>query len=152
MAHKKQKKELRMQTIHRLDCDDAQRIIEAAKKHAEAIGVPMCIAVMDESCHLIGFLRMDGGKIPSITMAIDKCFTATGTQKPTQALAEPSMPGGPVYGLTSAHGGRFVVIAGGLPIFKNGEVIGGIGVSSGTPAQDLEVAQAGVHAFGAESA
>lgn len=141
-----------MQTINRLDCDDAQRIITAAMTQANAIGVPMCIAVMDESCHLIGFIRMDGAKIPSITMAIDKCFTATGTNKPTQALAEPSMPGGPVYGLTSAHGGRFVVIAGGLPIFKDGEVIGGIGVSSGTPAQDLEVAQAGVEGFEATGA
>lgn len=141
-----------MQTLNRLDCDDAQRIISAAIAHAEAIGVPMCIAVMDESCNLVGFMRMDGGKIPSITMAIDKCFTATGTHKPTQLLAEPSMPGGPVYGLTSAHGGRFVVIAGGLPIIENGEVIGGIGVSSGTPTQDLEVAQAGVDGFNAKGA
>lgn len=141
-----------MQTLNRLDCDDAQRIISAAIMQAEAIGVPMCIAVMDESCNLIGFMRMDGGKIPSITMAIDKCFTATGTHKPTQALAEPSMPGGAVFGLTSAHGGRFVVIAGGLPIIKDGEVIGGIGVSSGTPAQDLEVAQAGVDGFNAKGA
>jgi uncharacterized protein GlcG (DUF336 family) len=141
-----------MQTLDRLDCDDAQCIISAAMAKAEAIGVPMCIAVMDESCNLVGFMRMDGGKIPSITMAIDKCFTATGTHKPTQNLAEPSMPGGPVYGLTSAHGGRFVVIAGGLPIFKDGELVGGIGVSSGTPDQDLEVAQAGVEGFEAAGA
>jgi len=85
--------------------------------------------------------------VPSITMAIDKGFTATGTRKPTHELAEPSMPGNPVYGLTSAHGGRMVVIAGGLPIIVDGQTVGGIGVSSGTPAQDLEVAQAGVDAF-----
>lgn len=141
-----------MQTLNRLDCDDAQRIISAAIAHAEVIGVPMCIADMDESCNLVSFMRMDGGKIPSITMAIDKCFAATGMHKPTQSLAEPSMPGGPVYGLTSAHGGRFVVIAGGLPIVENGEVIGGIGVSSGTPTQDFEVAQAGVDGFNAKGA
>lgn len=144
-----------MQTLNRLDCDDTQRIISAAITQAEAIGVPMCIAVMDESCNLIGFMRMDGGKIPSITMAIDKCFTATGTHKPTQALAKPSMLGGPVFGLKSAHGGRFVVIAGGLPNVVDGDVIGGIGgigVSSGTPAQDLEVAQAGVDGFQAKGA
>lgn len=133
-----------MQTLNRLDCDDVQRIISAAKAKADVIGVPMCIAVMDESCNLLGFLRMDGGKVPSITMAIDKCFTATGTRKPTHDLAGPSMPGNPVYGLTSAVGGRMVVIAGGLPIIVHGDVVGGIGVSSGTPAQDLEVAQAGV--------
>lgn len=141
-----------MQTLNRLDCNDAQRIIAAAMTRAKAIGVPMCIAVMDESCNMLGFSRMDGGKIPSITMAIDKCFTATGTRKPTHDLAEASRPGNPVYGLTSAHGGRMVVIAGGLPIVVDGAVIGGIGVSSGTPAQDLEVAQAGVEGFSATGA
>ena len=141
-----------MRTQNRLDFNDAQAIISAAVKQAEAIGVPMCIAVMDESCNLLGFMRMDGGKVPSITIAIDKCFTATGTRKPTHDLATPSMPGNPVYGLTSAHAWRMVVIAGGLPILVDGEVVGGIGVSSGTPAQDLEVAQAGVDAFTAKYA
>jgi uncharacterized protein GlcG (DUF336 family) len=141
-----------MQTLNRLDFNDAHHIISAAIMHAEKIGVPMCIAVMDESCNLLGFMRMDGGKIPSITMAIDKCFTATGTRKPTHDLAEASRPGNPVYGLTSALGGRMVVIAGGLPIIADGTVIGGIGVSSGTPAQDLEVAQAGVDWFNAKRA
>lgn len=136
-----------MKTLNRLDCDDAQRILRAARKHAEAIGVPVCIAVMDESCNLVGFMRMDGGKIPSITIAIDKCYTAVGTRKATHDLAAPSMPGNPVYGLTSTVGGRMVVIAGGLPIVVEGEVIGAIGVSSGTPAQDLEVAQAGADGF-----
>lgn len=136
-----------MQTVNRLDFDDAQRIISAAIAQAHTIGVPMCIAVMDESCNLIGFARMDGGKIPSITIAIDKCFTATGTRKATHDLAEASRPGNPIYGLTSTVRGRMVVIAGGLPIVANGQVIGGIGVSSGTPAQDLEVARAGVDAF-----
>ena len=136
-----------MLTLCRLDSADTARILEGAKAKAEEIGVAMCIAITDESCNLLAFLRMDGGKIPSITLAIDKSYTATGTRKPTQDLAEPSMPGNPVYGLTSTVGGRMVVIAGGLPIFADGEVIGGIGVSSGTPAQDLAVAEAGVQAL-----
>ncbi len=136
-----------MLTLRRLDAADAARIIEAAQAKADEIGVPMCIAVTDESCNLLAFTRMDGGKIPSITIAIDKSFTAAGTRKATHDLAEPSMPGNPVYGLTSAVGGRMVVIAGGLPIFADGEIIGGIGVSSGSPAQDLVVAEAGVQAL-----
>tara|TARA_R110002051_G_C8769269_1_gene503250 strand:- start:21713 stop:22156 length:444 start_codon:yes stop_codon:yes gene_type:complete len=136
-----------MLTLRRLDCADAARILEGAKAKAEEIGVPMCIAITDESCNLLAFMRMDGGKIPSITLAIDKSFTASGTRKPTQDLAEPSMPGNPVYGLTSTVGGRMVVIAGGLPVFADGEIIGAIGVSSGTPAQDLAVAEAGVRTF-----
>ncbi len=136
-----------MRSLNRLDSVDVARIIKGAQAKAEEIDVDMCIAVMDESCKLLGFLRMDDAKVTSITLAIDKCFTAAGTRKPTQDLAEPSMPGNPVYGLTSTIGGRIVVIAGGLPIFADGEVIGAIGASSGTPAQDLDVAQAGVQAF-----
>ncbi len=138
-----------MFTLRRLDSVDVARMIKGAQAKADELGVAMCIAVMDESCNLLGFVRMDGSKIPSITLAIDKGYTAAGTRKPTHDLAEASMPGNPVFGLTSTIGGRIVVIAGGLPIVVDGEVIGSIGVSSGTPAQDLAVAEAGVQAFAA---
>lgn len=139
-----------MRSVSRLDSVDVARILEGAKTKAEGIGVEMCIAVMDESCKLLAFVRMDLAKVTSITFAIDKGFTVAGTRKLTQDLARPSMPGNPVYGLTSTIGGRIVVIAGGLPILANGDVIGAIGVSSGPPAKDLEVAQAGVQAFANE--
>lgn len=137
-----------MLTLRRLDSADAARMIEGAKTKAEELGVPMCIAVTDESSNLLAFMRMDGAKIPSVTIAIDKAYTAAGTRKATHDLAEASMPGNPVFGLTSAVGGRMVVIAGGLPVTSQGDVVGAIGVSSGTPTQDLAVAQAGVDALG----
>lgn len=136
-----------MLTLNRLDISDANTLIAGARAQAREIGVPMCIAVTDESGHLIAFERMDDAKTPSITMAIDKSFTATGTRKGTHELWEASQPGKPIYGLTSALGGRMVVIAGGLPVFYEGKVIGGIGVSGGAPTQDQDVAQAGIDAF-----
>ena len=111
------------------------------------MGVAMCIPITDESCNLLAFMRMEGGKIPSITIAIDKSYTAAGTRKATHDLAEASLPGNPVFGLTSTVGGRIIVIAGGLPVVVAGKVIGAIGVCSGTPAQDLLVAEAGMVAF-----
>jgi uncharacterized protein GlcG (DUF336 family) len=136
-----------MLKVCRLDDADTARILEGAQAKAKEIGTTMCIAVTDESCNLLGFIRMAGSKTPSITLAIDKSYTAAGTRKRTHDLAEACMPGNPVYGLTSTVGGRIVVIAGGVPIVVDGEVIGAIGVSSGTPAQDLMVAEAGVLAF-----
>lgn len=136
-----------MLTIKRLDIDDANAIIAAARAKAYEIGVPMCIAVCDESGNLIAFERMDGGKITSINLAIDKSFTAAGVRKSTQALGEVSQPGNPAYGLSSTLGGRMVVVAGGLPVLLDAEVVGAIGVSSGSPAQDLEVAEAGLQTF-----
>lgn len=136
-----------MLTLKRLDIDDAYVLIAGARAKAEDMGVPMCIAITDESGNLIAFERMNGGKITSINLAIDKSFTAAGVRKSTHALGEVSHPHKPAYGLSSTLGGRMVVVAGGLPVLSDGDVVGGIGVSSGSPAQDLEVAEAGLLAF-----
>ncbi|MGR3802829.1 GlcG/HbpS family heme-binding protein [Marinibacterium profundimaris] len=136
-----------MMTARRLDAADAAVIIAGAREKATEIGVPMCIAITDEGGNLVAFERMDGGKVTSITIAIDKSFTASGAKKATHEYGEASQPGAPAYGIASAIGGRLMVVAGGLPVAVDGEVVGGIGISSGTPGQDLEVAKAGVAAF-----
>ncbi len=136
-----------MLTIKRLDIQEASVLIAGARTKAEEIDVPMCIAITDESGNLIAFERMDGGKVTSINLAIDKSFTAIGIKKGTHVLGEVNQPGKPAHGISSALGGRMVVVAGGLPVFSDGEVIGGIGVSSGSPEQDLKVAEAGIQAL-----
>jgi uncharacterized protein GlcG (DUF336 family) len=136
-----------MMTVKRLDLADAGVLLAGARSKAKEIGVPMCIAITDEGGNLVAFERMDGGKVTSITIAIDKAFTAAGAKKATHEYGEVSQPGKPVYGIASAIGGRLMVVGGGLPVLVDGEVVGGIGVSSGTPMQDREVAEAGIAAF-----
>ena len=136
-----------MITVTRLDLTDARSLIAGAAARAREIGVPMCIAITDESGQLIAFERMDGGKVTSTTIAIDKAFTAAAAKKATHDYGTASQPGAPAYGIASAIGGRLMVVGGGLPVLVKGEVVGGIGVSSGTPAQDQDVAQAGIEAF-----
>ncbi|MGV3694472.1 MAG: GlcG/HbpS family heme-binding protein [Paracoccus marcusii] len=133
-----------MQTLTRLDLDDARILMAGAEAHARTIGVPMCIAITDEAGQLIAFQRMEGGKVTSTTIAIDKAFTAAAAKKATHDYGTASQPGAPAYGIASAIGGRLMVVGGGLPVLWNGEVVGGIGVPSGTPAQDQAVAQAGI--------
>lgn len=133
-----------MLNINRIDCDEAAKMIEGAKEKAREIGVPMCIAVTDESGSLVAFQRMDGGKVTSSTIAIDKAFTAAGAKKATHEYGEASQPGSPAYGINSTIAGRLVVVGGGLPIVVDGEVVGGIGVSSGSPQQDTLCAEAGI--------
>lgn len=135
-----------MITIQRLDLDDARKMIAGGQAKAREIGVPMCIAITDESGQLIAFERMEGGKVTSTTIAIDKAFTAAGAKKATHDYGAASQPGSPVYGINSAIGGRLMVVGGGLPVMVDGACVGGIGVSSGSPAQDQEVAQAGIDA------
>ncbi|MGR3698816.1 MAG: GlcG/HbpS family heme-binding protein [Roseovarius sp.] len=136
-----------MMTVKRLDLADAGVLLAGARAKAAEIGVPMCIAITDEGGNLVAFERMDGGKVTSITIAIDKAFTAAGAKKATHEYGEVSQPGKPVYGIASAIGGRLMVVGGGLPVIVEGEVVGGIGVSSGTPMQDRDVAEAGIAAF-----
>ncbi len=135
-----------MITVTRLDLNDAHVMLRAARAKAEEIGVPMCIAITDDAGNLVAFERMDGGKVTSSTIAIDKSFTASGAKKATHEYGDASQPGKPAYGIASAIGGRLMVVGGGLPVMVNGQCVGGIGVSSGTPAQDMEVAQAGLDA------
>lgn len=133
-----------MKTLTRLDLTDARVLIAGAAAHADTIGVPMCIAITDESGQLIAFERMEGGKVTSTTIAIDKAFTAAAARKATHDYGAASQPGAPAYGINAAIGGRLMVVAGGLPVIWQGEVVGGIGISSGSPAQDQAVAQAGI--------
>ncbi|NKM31892.1 GlcG/HbpS family heme-binding protein [Rhizobium laguerreae] len=136
-----------MLIIKRLDLDDARALIAGARAKAEEIGVPMCIAVTDESGQLIAFERMNGGKITSTLIAQDKAFTAAGAKRTTESYGEASQPGKPAYGINTAIGGRLSIVAGGIPVLVDGQVVGAIGVSSGTPAQDSECAVAAIDGF-----
>lgn len=131
-----------------LTLEGAKLAIAASEKKAKEIGVDMNIAVVDGSTHLLHFSRMANAKITSISIAIDKAFTAAGHKQGTHVYKEAVWPGGPAYGLGNTNGGRFTTFGGGLPILNaRGEVIGGIGASTGTPAQDQQVVQAGVDAL-----
>jgi uncharacterized protein GlcG (DUF336 family) len=136
-----------MLNVKRLSIDEAKCITDGARAKAEEIGVPMCIAIVDESGNLISFERMDGGKTTSVIVAEDKAYTAAAARKATHEYNEVCKPGSLAFGIHTAIGGRLCVVGGGLPVIVNGEVVGGIGLSSGTPQQDMDCAQAGIDHF-----
>ena len=133
-----------MLQIQRLSLEEAREALAGARDHAIEIGVPMCIAVVDESGTPITFERMDGGKVHSVQVAIDKAFTAASARKATHEYNAACVPGNLVFGIHTALGGRLCVVGGGLPISVGGITVGGIGVSSGSPQQDMACAEAGV--------
>ena len=136
-----------MKNVPRLTLDDAKLMMAAAEKKATEIGVDMDIAIVDDGGNMLLFQRMDNARITSISIAVDKAFTAGAARKSTRAYGEASGPGGPSFGINSSIQGRFMIFAGGLPIFIDDEPVGGIGCSSGSPDQDEEAAQAGVNAL-----
>jgi len=136
-----------MLSVQRLDQQECKLLIKGARVKAAEIGVPMCIAITDESGNLLAFERMDGGKVSSITIAQDKSFTASAAKKATHDYNAVNVPGSLAFGIHTEVGGRISSVGGGLPVIVDGEVVGGIGLSSGTPAQDMECAQAGIDHF-----
>lgn len=128
-----------MLTVRRLDLADARVLITAAVERAGEIGVDMCVAVCDESGVLIAFERMDRGKVTSVAIAIDKAFTAAGAHKSTAFYAED--PASPTWRIKGTNDGRFTILRGGVPIVVDGAIVGAIGVSGGTGAEDVDVAE-----------
>jgi len=136
-----------MLNIKRLSSAEAFVLVEGARASSLRMGIPMCIAVADESGNLIAFDRMDGGKISSISIAIDKAFTAAAARKATHVYNQLCVPGQPTFGIHITNGGHFSIIGGGVPVVIDGEVVGGVGISSGTADQDRVVAEEALQHF-----
>jgi uncharacterized protein GlcG (DUF336 family) len=127
--------------------EDARRIIAAAEKKARSIKQPMNIAVADEGGNLVAFERMEGAWLGSIDIAINKAYTARAFDISTKELAGLSQSGDQFFGIHVSNHGRIMIFAGGVPLKKNGKVVGAIGVSGGLGKQDHAVAEAGAEAF-----
>jgi uncharacterized protein GlcG (DUF336 family) len=112
-------------------------LLAAAIAYAGKMGVPQCIAVVDDGCNLLAFARMDGARVLSIKSAQRKAMTAATTGKPTGEIHSDIE-----LKLAIATDGAMVNLMGGLPVIVDGQLIGGIGVGSGTGQQDREVANA----------
>lgn len=122
--------------------EQAEHALAAGRRAAEAIGVPMNIAVHDDGANLKAFVRMDGALLGSSDIAIGKSRTAALFGFNTEALYEFCKPGGTSPGFENTNGG-LVVFAGGIPIRSaDGALLGAVGVSGGAVAQDFGVAQA----------
>ncbi len=134
-------------TKETISLEDAKRVIEAAQKKAQEIGQPMDIAVVDAGGNLKAHVRMDGAFVGSIPISINKAYTAIAFQCQTRDLTDDTRPDGPIFGLSDAHGGNLVVFPGGIPLVRGDEIVGAIGVSTGTIEQDQEVAEAGAAAL-----
>jgi uncharacterized protein GlcG (DUF336 family) len=125
----------------------ARVIIDAAQAEARAMRVAMSVAVVDSGDQLVAFERMDGADLVGITLARDKAFTALVNRMPTGELPPLVQPGTEFYGYDSIAGGRMIVFSGGMPLERDGVLVGAVGVSGGDAAQDQRAADATVAAF-----
>ncbi len=126
----------------------ARTIIAAVEAEARAMRVAMSVAVVDGGDQLVAFARMDGADLVGIGLARDKAYTALLNRMPTADLAPLVQPGAEFYGYDSLAGGRMIVFAGGMPLERDGVLVGAVGVSGGSAAEDQRAAEAAVRAFG----
>jgi uncharacterized protein GlcG (DUF336 family) len=127
--------------------EKAELVVKAAVAKAQEIGQPMNIAVVDAGTNLTAFARMDGAWLGSIDIAINKAFTAKAFDISTLELGRNSQPGEQFFGIHVSNRTRVMIFAGGIPIKKNGQIVGAVGVSGGSGLQDQTVAEAAVAAF-----
>ena len=125
----------------------ARQVIAAAEAKARELGQPMNIAVVDSGGNLVSHVRMDGAWIGSIDISINKAFTARAFDISTAQLSENSQPGQQFYGIQNSNHGRIMIFAGGVPLRRNGQVVGAIGVSGRSGSQDQAVATSGAAAI-----
>lgn len=125
----------------------AQQLVAVAQEKAEALDVPMVIAVTDAAGTLLCFAHMDGALLAGTELAVSKAYTAAALRMATHELNRLAQPGGTLYGIQDTHQGRIVLLGGGLPLWLQEQVAGAIGVSGGTVEQDIQVAQCAVEAL-----
>lgn len=128
---------------------EAKPMLAAAEAQASRIGLPYSIAIVDAGGHLLAFARQDGASIGTADLATNKARTALYFHMGTHELAPMAQPDGPLFGIHTSHEGRTVIFGGGLPLRAGDAIIGAVGASAGSIAQDLDVVQAALDAFAA---
>ena len=121
--------------------EEAKKVAAPALAEARKNNWLMAVAIVDTSGNLIYFEKMDGTQIASANIAVDKARSAAQFKRPTKALQDALAAGGDglrILGLPGA-----VPVEGGIPLVAGGKIVGAIGVSGGTSAQDAQCATAG---------
>lgn len=135
-----------MTVVPSLSHTDAWTAVEAVRAELERRRLGAAVAVVDPHGELLAFLRTDGCRLPSITIAINKAFTAARERIPTAELGTRSR----VEGFPMSNFGdlRYVTWGGGIPLERAGVVVGAIGVSGLPEEVDQELARVGAAAIG----
>jgi uncharacterized protein GlcG (DUF336 family) len=130
-----------------LSIDDAELLVATARRAAEDAGVTVSVTVLDAGGHLLSFRRDDRAVLISGETSTRKAYTALQLNTPTADLVDAVQPGGLFHTLPTALDRPLLFIAGGVPVHRDGRLIGAIGVGGGAPEQDHGFATAAVRAL-----
>lgn len=118
----------------------AERLLAGVKEQASARGLRLAAAVVDRGGHVVASMRMDHAQLGASSLAHDKAVTAVSFGMPTAAWTTSSAPGGSDWGLAHTLGGHAVVFPGGVPVYAEADLVGGLGVSGAASEVDAACA------------
>jgi glc operon protein GlcG len=133
-----------MKNLLTIDYAETQKIGNKIVEKATEMQKAVAIAIADSHGELIAFARMDGVPLPSITIAMNKAWTAARTGKPTQEIGEKVRHPEKGHDISYFGDPRFIGWGGGVPVRKNGEVAGAVAVSGLSSIEDAALAKLGV--------
>ncbi|MFJ3104251.1 heme-binding protein [Streptomyces sp. NPDC086835] len=130
-----------------LTVQDAETLLDTARAAAEAAGVTVAVSVLDAGGHLLAFRRDERAVLIAGETSTRKAYTALQLGAPTADLVDAVQPGGLFHSLPTALDRPLLFIAGGIPVFRDGRLVGAVGVGGGAPEQDHGFATAAVTAL-----
>ena len=128
-------------------CDKAIALCAAVREFARSKGVKAVVAVCDAGGNAVCMQREDDAYIASIDIAVNKAFTSASLKMTTEEVGKLAAPGAPLYGIQNTNGGKIVIFGGGVPLMKNGTIVGALGVSGGSAELDTAIADYGAIYF-----
>ena len=142
LVRRRYRADVMIRSVGDMSREIASNLAEAAELHAAGIGITIAVSIVDRGGHLVLAVRMDGTALCAMPIAANKAETAVLTGALTAVSFAATQPGEPDWGFNSVLAGRYTCMPGGLPVISADEVIGGIGISGGQPAQDIDCALA----------
>ncbi|GHJ39417.1 heme-binding protein [Streptomyces sp. TS71-3] len=130
-----------------LTAADAEALVLAARQAADAAAVPVSVTVLDAGGHLLAFRRDERAVLISGETSTAKAYTALQLNAPTADLVDLVKPDGPFHTLPTALDKPLLFIAGGVPIHREGQLVGALGLGGGAPEQDHTFAQSALQAL-----
>lgn len=137
-----------VRTFSTVTLSAARELSAAVRERAAQMGVKAVVCICDRGGVPVLLERMDDAYIASCDIAVNKAYTAVALKMPTSELGALASPGASLYGIQYTNSGRIVIFGGGEPLRgRCGDIVGGLGVSGGTEAQDTELGSFGRGVF-----
>lgn len=142
-----EQKNMKVPAMSGLDFKCVHSLLKDALQEATRINVPVVISIVDAHGNLVNTYRMPEALLVSIDLAPKKAYTAVAMKTATHQLKQAIQPGEELYQIETSMAGDIVTFGGGYPIYLNGQIIGGLGISGGSVAEDMQIAEAALKGF-----